>query len=120
LKNVLKELLPLKMIGGFIKLCGLNPELKANQVTKAERHRLIEKLTGLAFKIKTTRPVEEAIVTKGGVDTKEIDPKTMESRLIKGLYFCGEMLDIDADTGGFNLQAAFSTGYVAGFNADNR
>jgi len=116
LKNVLRELLPVKMIGGFLKLCELSPDAKANQVTKDERARIIEKLTDLRFKIKGTRPIEEAIVTRGGVDIKEINPKTMESKLIKGLFFAGEVIDVDAGTGGYNMQAAFSTGYVCGDN----
>jgi predicted Rossmann fold flavoprotein len=116
LKNVLKGLLPLKRIDGFIKLCGLDPELRANQVTKAQRQCLVERLAGLTLKIKGARPIEEAIVTKGGVDTKEIDPKTMESKLVKGLFFAGEVIDVDAKTGGYNMQAAFSTGYVCGDN----
>ena len=114
LKNVLKKILPLKMIDGFIKLCGLDPDVKANQVTKNQRQCLIEKLTDLRFKIKAVRPIEEAIITKGGVDTKEINPRTMESRLVKGLFFAGEVIDVDAKTGGYNMQAAFSTGYVCG------
>ena len=116
LKNVLKELLPLKMIDGFIKLCELDPEQKVNQITKDERKHLVEKLTDLRFKIKDTRPIQEAMITKGGVDTKEINPKTMESKLIRGLFFAGEVIDVDAKTGGYNMQAAFSTGYLCGDN----
>lgn len=116
LKNVLKELLPLKMIDGFIKLCELDPEQRVNQITKDERKHLVEKLTDLRFKIKDTRPIREAMVTKGGVDTKEINPKTMESKLIRGLFFAGEAIDVDAKTGGYNMQAAFSTGYLCGDN----
>ncbi len=116
LKNVLRELLPLKMIDGFMKLCELDPNIKANQIPKEERSRLIEKLTDLRFKIKAVRPMEEAIVTKGGVDIKEIKPKTMESRLVGKLFFAGEVIDVDAGTGGYNMQAAFSTGYICGDN----
>lgn len=116
LRNVLRELLPLKMIDGFIRLCKLEPDEKVNQITRDERKRLVEKFTDLRFKIKDTRPIEEAIVTKGGVDTNEIDPKTMESRLVKGLFFAGEVIDVDARTGGYNMQAAFSTGYLCGDN----
>jgi predicted Rossmann fold flavoprotein len=116
LKNVLQELLPLGMIDGFVKLCGLDPNKKVNQLSKEERKRIIEKLTGLEFKIRGTRPIGEAVVTRGGVDTKEINPKTMESRLIQGLFFAGEVIDVDASSGGYNMQAAFSTGYLCGDN----
>lgn len=116
LRNALKELLPLRMIDGFLSRCKLDPGLKVNCITKAQRRSLVEKLSGLNFKIKGTRPIEEAIVTKGGVDTKEINPKTMESKLIKGLFFAGEVIDVDAKTGGYNMQAAFSTGYLCGEN----
>lgn len=116
LKNVLRELLPHRMIDGFMKLCRLNPTREINQITKEQRRLLVEKLTDLRFKIKDVRPIEEAIVTRGGVDTKEINPKTMESKLIKGLFFAGEIIDVDAKTGGYNMQAAFSTGYLCGEN----
>jgi predicted Rossmann fold flavoprotein len=116
LRNTLKELLPLRMAKGFIKLCKLDPEGKVNQITKSQRKQLIDKLTDLRFKIKCVRPIEEAIITKGGVDTRQINPKTMESKFIKGLFFAGEVLDIDAKTGGYNMQAAFSTGYLCGEN----
>ncbi|MBU4377363.1 MAG: NAD(P)/FAD-dependent oxidoreductase [Candidatus Omnitrophica bacterium] len=116
LKNILKEILPAKMIPGFIDYCGLSKDKKANQITARERERLVKGLKDLRFRIKKTRPIEEAIVTRGGVNTKEIDPKTMESRLIKGLFFAGELIDVDAKTGGYNMQAAFSTGYVCGNN----
>lgn len=116
LKNVLKELLPHRMIGGFIKLCELDPDKKVNQIAKYERRILVDKLADLRFKIKATRPIEEAIVTRGGVDTSEIDPKTMESKLVKGLFFAGEVIDVDAKTGGYNMQAAFSMGYLCGEN----
>jgi hypothetical protein len=91
-------------------------------VTRAERRRLLQLLKNLEITITDTRPIGEAIVTAGGVDVKEINPRTMESRLVKGLYFAGEILDVDGYTGGFNLQAAFSTGYLAGKSAamDNR
>jgi len=116
LKNVLKELLPHRMIDGFIKICGLDPDINVNQITKGQRRQLVDKFTDLRFKIKDTRPIEEAIVTKGGIDTKEINPKTMESKLVKGLFFAGEVIDVDAKTGGYNMQAAFSTGYLCGEN----
>lgn len=114
--NVLKELIPQRMASGFAEIAGLNRDTKVNQITKEERKILVEALTGLKFKIKDTRPIEEAIVTRGGVDTREINPKTMESKLIKGLFFAGEVIDIDAKTGGYNMQAAFSTGYLCGEN----
>lgn len=114
LKNAMKEVLPSKMIDGFIDYCKLDKDKKAHQVTARERHRILEGLTDLRFRIKKTRPIEEAIVTRGGVDTKEIDPRTMESKLIRGLFFAGETIDIDAKTGGYNMQAAFSTGYLCG------
>jgi len=116
-KNTLKNLLPLRMIDLFISLSGIAPGKKANQVTAGERQKMLELLKGLRLDIIGARPIEEAMVTRGGVSLKDINPRTMESRLVKGLYFCGEMIDIDADTGGFNLQAAFSTGYLAGESA---
>lgn len=116
LKNALKEILPSKMIDGFIEYCALDKDKKVHQITVKERRRILEGLTDLRFRIKNTRPIEEAIVTRGGVDTREINPKTMESKLIKGLFFAGETIDIDAGTGGYNMQAAFSTGYLCGEN----
>jgi predicted Rossmann fold flavoprotein len=117
IRNVLKEYLPLRMIDIFLKQTGISPQQKANQVRQQERRKLIGLLKDFRMKVTGSLPLEEAMVTRGGVSLKEIDPKTMESRLIKGLYFCGEMIDVDADTGGFNLQAAFSTGYLAGDSA---
>ncbi|MFH1397631.1 MAG: NAD(P)/FAD-dependent oxidoreductase [Candidatus Omnitrophota bacterium] len=117
LKNTLKELLPLRLIGVFIKLAEIFAEKKTNQVTHSERQKMVALFKALHLDIKRCRPIEEAMVTRGGVSLKDIDPKTMESRLVKGLYFAGEMIDVDADTGGFNLQAAFSTGYLAGESA---
>jgi len=116
LKNALRALLPLKMTDDLIDSCGLKPDAKCNRITKGQRSRIVERLTDLRFKIKSVRPIEEAIVTRGGVDTREIDPRTMESRLIGGLFFAGEIIDVDAGTGGYNMQAAFSTGYVCGDN----
>jgi len=116
-KNTLKTLLPLRMIDLFISLSGIAPGKKCNQVTAGERQKLLELLKGLRLDIIGARSIAEAMVTRGGVSLKDINPRTMESCLIKGLYFCGEMIDIDADTGGFNLQAAFSTGYLAGESA---
>jgi hypothetical protein len=117
IKNILKGLLPLRLIEVFIKLLEINPEIKANQITQIERRKIILLLKKLEFDIKCALPLEVAMITRGGVSLKDINPRTMESRIIKGLYFAGEMIDVDADTGGFNLQAAFSTGYLAGESA---
>lgn len=117
LKNSLGELLPAKLIDVIIDLAHIDPDKFVHQITKVERARLQEQITHLTFTITGTRPVSEAIVTAGGIHVKEINPKTMESKLVTGLYFAGEVIDIDGYTGGFNLQAAFSTGYVAGKNA---
>lgn len=112
--NCLKELLPNAVIPVVLERCGIPSTKKINAVTKSERQRLLTTVKNFDMMISSLRGFEEAIVTAGGVDVKEISPKTMESKLIKGLYFCGEVLDIDALTGGFNLQIAFSTGYAAG------
>ena len=112
--NVLKNLLPQSMIPVFIKLVGIPHDKKVHQITQKERMDLIALLKDMRFTITRARPLAEAIVTAGGVSTKEIDPKTMESKIVKGLYICGEVIDVDAKTGGYNLQAAFSTGWVAG------
>ena len=113
-KNSLGELLPAKLIPVMIRLSGIAPEKPVHQISRDERRQLVELLQNLCFTIRGTRPVAEAVVTAGGVAVKELQPKTMESRLVGGLYFAGEILDVDGYTGGFNLQAAFSTGYVAG------
>ncbi|NLG32753.1 MAG: aminoacetone oxidase family FAD-binding enzyme, partial [Syntrophomonadaceae bacterium] len=115
--NSLDELLPKKLIPVIIELSGIVPRKKTGDITKSERERLVHLLKDLRLTVIGTRPISEAIITIGGVDLKQIDPKSMESKLIKGLFFAGEVLDIDGYTGGFNLQAAFSTGYVAGRNA---
>ena len=112
--NMLKNLLPQSMIPVFIKIVGIPHDKKVHQITQKERMELIALLKDMMFTITKSRPIEEAIVTAGGVSTKEIDPKTMESKIVKGLYICGEVIDVDAKTGGYNLQAAFSTGWVAG------
>lgn len=117
LAGILKDYLPAKMIEPFIELSRIEAEKPAHQITAAERGKIIELFKALRFNIKAPLPLEKAIVTAGGVSLKEIDPRTMASRLIQGLYFCGEVMDIDADTGGYNLQAAFSTGYLAGEQA---
>lgn len=116
-KNSLERLLPKKLIPIIVDLSGIDENKESHQVTRAERRNLLQLLKSLEITITATRPIAEAIVTAGGVDVKEINPKTMESKLIKGLYFAGEILDVDGYTGGFNLQAAFSTGYLAGKSA---
>ena len=113
-KNCLDNLLPQKMIGYIIEKSKIPENKKANEITKEERKRLLQLLKKLEFTIKGFRPIEEAIITSGGINVKEINPKTMESKLINGLYFAGEIIDVDAYTGGFNLQIAYSTGYTAG------
>lgn len=116
-KNSLDELLPQKLIPVIVSLSGIDGAKEVHQITKAERKALVKLLKGFTVSISGTRPISEAIVTSGGVSLKEINPKTMESKLVKGLYFAGEIIDLDAFTGGFNLQIAFSTGYAAGTNA---
>ena len=111
-KNSLDKLLPQKMIPVIVEKMNLNK--KINEVTKEERHKLVKLLKNFNIEIEGFRPVEEAIVTAGGVNIKEINPKTMESKIVNGLYFAGEVIDVDAYTGGFNLQIAYSTGYTAG------
>jgi hypothetical protein len=117
LKKTLKNLLPQRLVDLFIDIAGINTDKKVNQVTQQERESLISLFKGLRLNIARPRPIEEAMVTRGGVSLKDINPRTMESRRINGLYFAGEIIDVDADTGGFNLQAAFSTGYLAGESA---
>lgn len=116
-KNVLTELLPRKMIDVFIKLSGIAQDKKANQISQEDRRKVLNLLKSFSLTITKSRPIKEAIVTRGGVSTREIDPKTMQSKIVKGLYFCGELIDVDAKSGGYNLQAAFSTGYLAGESA---
>ena len=115
--NALDDLLPQKLIPIAVELSGVSGRKKVNSITKEERAALISVIKGLSFSLDGTRPIDEAIVTKGGVSVKEIDPKTMGSKLVNGLYFAGEVLDVDAYTGGFNLQIAFSTGALAGSSA---
>jgi len=114
LKNALDRLLPRSIIPVVIVQSGILPETPVHSVTKEQRHALVEAIKHFQITPARLRPVEEAVVTRGGVKVSEVDPKTMESRLVKGLYFAGEVLDLDGITGGFNLQIAFSTGYVAG------
>lgn len=115
-KNSLDRLLPKKMIEVVIRLSNINPDKQVNSITKQERQVLVKLLKKFEITITGFRPVEEAIVTAGGISLKEINPKTMESKLVKGLFFAGEIIDVDAYTGGFNLQIAYSTGYTAGLN----
>lgn len=114
IKNSLNELLPQKMIMPVIKLLKIDENKKVNSITKEERTGLVKLLKNFKVTIEGFRPIEEAIITAGGISIKEINPKTMESRLVEGLYFAGEIIDVDAYTGGFNLQIAYSTGYTAG------
>jgi predicted flavoprotein YhiN len=115
--GIIKEYLPAKMINPFVALTGIDTKKPAHQITAPEREIIIELFKALRFNVKSALPLEKAIVTAGGVALAEIDPRTMASKKVKRLYFCGEVMDIDADTGGYNLQAAFSTGYVAGESA---
>ncbi len=115
--NALGDLLPQKMIPEIIRLSGIGPHVKVNTVTREQRKALVALLKGLRVQLRGFRPIEEAIVTRGGVDVREVNPKTMESKILPGLYFAGEVLDVDAYTGGFNLQIAFSTAVLAGENA---
>lgn len=115
-KNSLDDLLPQKLIPVMIHLSGINETKKVNEITKEERRRLVELLQNLRFKITGLRPIDQAIVTAGGVNIDEVDPSTMKSRIIDNLSFAGEVLDVDAFTGGYNVQIAFSTGYLAGVN----
>jgi len=116
-ETLLKGLLPTKMIPLCVEQVGIPPERRGDQITAGERERLRGWLKGFRLEVTGARPVDEALVTAGGIDTREIDPRTMASRLVKGLYFAGEVIDVDADTGGYNLQAAFSTGWLAGRSA---
>ena len=115
-KHALDKLLPQKMIPIVIKKTKINEEKRVNEITKEERKNLVKVLKKFELTIKDFRPVEEAIITSGGINIKEINPKTMESKLVKGLYFAGEIIDVDSYTGGFNLQIAYSTGYTAGMH----
>ena len=116
IKNSLFKLLPQKLIEPMIELSNIDKDKKVNEITKEERNRLIKKIKKFEIEISGFRKIEEAIITAGGISIKEINPKTMESKIIEGLYFAGEIIDVDAYTGGFNLQIAYSTGYTAGMN----
>lgn len=114
LKNALDKLLPQKLIPVIIEKSEINPNKKVNEITKKERVNLLKQLKSFEIEVKGFRSIDEAIITSGGISIKEINPKTMESKKIKGLFFAGEIIDVDSYTGGFNLQIAYSTGYVAG------
>jgi predicted Rossmann fold flavoprotein len=113
ISTVLEAFIPQRMAPDLLSLSGILPEKKCNQITKLERKSAVDRLKDFRFTVRSTRPIEEAMVTRGGVSVKELDPKTMESKLVPGLFFAGEVIDVDAGTGGYNLQAAFSTGYAA-------
>ena len=115
-KNSLDKLLPKKLIPVIIDKTGIDENKKVNEITKEERRKIVNILKGFKVSIKNFRPIEEAIITSGCISIKEINPKTMESKIINGLYFAGEIIDVDSYTGGFNLQIAYSTGYTAGMN----
>lgn len=115
-KNSLDKLLPQKLIPVVIEKTKINPYKRVNEITKEERATIVKILKSFQITINGVRPIEEAIITSGGISTKEINPKTMESKIVKGLYFAGEIIDVDSYTGGFNLQIAWSTGYTSGLN----
>ena len=115
--NALSDLLPVKAIEPVVELTGIDPRVKVNAITKEQRRELVTVLHDITLRPIRTRPIAEAIVTKGGVKVSEVDPKTMESKLANGFYFAGEVLDVDAYTGGFNLQIAFSTARLAAQSA---
>ena len=115
-KNSLDKLLPQKLIPVIVRQSKIDATKKVNEITKEERRNLVHLLKSFTLEIKAFRPIEEAIITSGGINIKEIDPKTMESKIVKNLYFAGEIIDVDSYTGGFNLQIAYSTGYVAGLS----
>ena len=115
--NALGWLLPKKLIPVVLSRAGIDPHLKCNLLTAAQRHALLEVLKAFSVRLRSFRPINEAIVTHGGVSVDEVDPRTMQSKLVSGLYFAGEVLDLDAYTGGFNLQIAYSTGRLAGTSA---
>ena len=117
-KNSLNELLPQKLIPVIVRTSGIAENKKVNEITREERRKLVELLKKFEIEIAGFRTIDEAIVTSGGINIKEINPKTMESKIINGLYFAGEIIDVDAYTGGFNLQIAYSTGYTAGMHIE--
>ena len=114
--NSLSALLPKKAVPVIVSLSGIEPGEKVNQITKEQRKKLVSAIKDIVLNVSDFRPIDEAIITSGGVETKEVNPKTMQSKIVDNLYFAGEILDVDAYTGGFNLQIAFSTGYLCGNN----
>jgi predicted Rossmann fold flavoprotein len=118
--NIMAGLLPKRMVSPFLQRAGISPEQKGAEMRSEERRRLAMLLRDWRLTIRSPRPLEEAIMTAGGVRVKEIHPSTMESKIIRGLFFCGEIIDVDGKTGGYNLQAAFSTGWAAGGAAAKR
>jgi len=120
IKNLLKNLLPLRLIDVFLDISRIPPQKIANHITREERRKIASLFKELHLNISRARPMNMAMITRGGVSLKDINPRTMESRIVKGLYFAGEVIDVAADTGGFNLQAAFSTGYLAGQSSANQ
>ncbi len=114
--NSLDSLLPKKLIPVIVELSGIDPRCKVNSVTREQRHAFVNLLKNMSFTISGKRPVSEAIITSGGINVKEIDPGTMQSKIVDGLFFAGEVIDVDAYTGGYNLQIAYSTAYLAGMN----
>ena len=112
-QNSLDRLLPNKLIPVVVKLTGIDPTTKVNSVTREERRKLVETLKGFEFTVISARPIEEAVITRGGVSAKELDPRTMEAKKLSGLYFAGEVIDVDGYTGGFNLQIAWMTARLA-------
>ncbi|MDD6217266.1 MAG: NAD(P)/FAD-dependent oxidoreductase [Roseburia sp.] len=117
-KNSIGKLFPTKMIPVMIELCGIDPDKKVNEITKEERLSFVRLIKAFPLTLCGLRDFKEAIITKGGVSVKEVNPSTMESKLVKNLYFCGEVMDLDALTGGYNLQIAWSTGYLAGISVE--
>ena len=117
-KNSLDKLLPQKMIPIIVEKSLIFPDKKVNEITREERKKLVKLLKNFELTIKNFRPIEEAIVTTGGISVREINPKTMQSKIVEGLYFAGEIIDVNSYTGGFNLQIAYSTGYTAGLLQD--
>ena len=115
--NALDELLPRKLIEPFVELTGIDPHTKIHDITREQRRVMLTLLKAVPVEITGPRPVKDAIVTSGGVSVKEVNPSTMESKILSGLYFAGEVLDVDSYTGGFNLQIAWSTGHLAGVSA---
>ena len=117
-KNSIGKLFPAKMIPVMIELCDIDPDKKVNEITKEERLSFVRLIKAFPLTLCGLRDFKEAIITKGGVSVKEVNPSTMESKLVKNLYFCGEVMDLDALTGGYNLQIAWSTGYLAGISVE--